>query len=501
MCLLASCATQGTPQAEPTRTPTSVTPEASTTPAVATIDVRPPAVAGAFYPADPAQLQAMVNSLLSQARKLPQEPIALIVPHAGYVYSGAVAAAAFKQLEGREYDAIVVLGTNHVAPGFRQVSVWASGAYSTPLGLMPVDSDLAKSILSADPEHIVPDQRVQLAEHSIEVELPFLFQVCGPQPFVPIMVGEPSWENCEALSTALVEALQGKKALLIASTDMSHYPSYDHAVQVDMATLLAISSTDPQAVREHSRSWMSLGVDSLVCTLCGEGPVLTAMMAARKLGANRATVIQYANSGDVPYGDKSRVVGYGAVMFWRDETATLSAEEKATLLRMARETLSQYLQDGTMPQYEVSEPALLQPSAAFVTLKKNGQLRGCIGHMLGSQELYRTAQQMAISAAMKDSRFPAVTQDELAQIRIEISVLSPLQWVREVDEIEVGRDGLYIVLGPYSGVLLPQVATDQGWDRDDFLHQVCAKAGLPSDAWLRGGMLYRFTAQVFSEPN
>jgi len=491
-CLLPSCAPQHTPTAAPS-------PTAAYTPTIAASDIRPPAAAGTFYPDDPAQLQEMVDSLLGQTQQLPQEPIALITPHAGYVFSGAVAAAAFKQLEGRRYEAIVLLGTNHYAAGFQRIAIWPSGAYSTPLGLLPVDSDLAQSILAADPQHIVADRGVHLAEHSIEVELPLLLRACGAVPFVPILIGQPSWENCQALSTALAKALRGKKALIIASTDMTHYPSYDDAVQVDTATLLAIQSFDPQAVVENSKRWLSRGVANLYCTLCGEGTVLTAMMAAKELGANRVTVLKYANSGDTPYGDKNQVVGYGALMFWKEETTMLNAEEKATLLRMARETLQQYLINGTMPQYQVNQPALKQTSGAFVTLKEKGQLRGCIGNMWSSQELYRTVQEMAIAAATGDPRFPAVSKEELAEIEIEISVLSPLQYVHAMEEIEVGRDGLYITLGPYSGVLLPQVATDWGWDREEFLREVCLKAGLPADAWQKGAMLYRFSAQVFGE--
>jgi AmmeMemoRadiSam system protein A len=313
------------------------------------------------------------------------------------------------------------------------------------------------------------------------------------------MIGEPSWDNCQALSTVLAEVLRGKKAVIIASTDMSHYPTYDDAVQVDTATLQAICSMDPEAVVENTKRWMRQGVAKLFCTLCGEGPTLTAMMAARELGANRATVLQYANSGDVPFGDKSQVVGYGAIMFWKGETAMLNAEEKATLLRMARETLEQYLTNGTIPHYSIDKPALQQANGAFVTLKNKGQLRGCIGHMRGSQEIYRTVQEMAIAAATEDPRFQPVSEEEMEEIEIEISVLFPMEYVHSVDEIEVGRDGLYITLGPYSGVLLPQVAAEQGWDREEFLCHVCRKAGLPDDAWQKGAMLYRFSAQVFGE--
>ncbi|MEM4725233.1 MAG: AmmeMemoRadiSam system protein B [Candidatus Hadarchaeum sp.] len=505
---LASCAAPHTPTPLPARTPTpslvstpAIAPAPTQAATIAVQDIRPPAVAGMFYPANAAELQAIVDGLLQQATQVPQEPTVLIVPHAGYIYSGAVAAAAFKQVEGRQYEAIVILAGNHYDPDFKLISVWPTGAYSTPLGLMPVDSALAEAIVAADPQHIIADRRSQLAEHSIEVELPFLLRAYGPAPFVPILIGQQSWENCQALSAALLTVLRGKKTLIVASTDMSHYPSYAEAVQVDRATLLAITSLDPQAVIANTRHWLSSGVNNLYCTLCGEGAVLTAMLVAKELGANRATVLQYANSGDSPYGDKDRVVGYGAVMFWKEEATMLllTEEEKATLLRIARETLQQYLSHGNIPKYEVSTPGLLQQSGAFVTLKKKGQLRGCIGHMTSNQALYRTVQEMAIAAAVEDPRFPPVKASELADIEIEISVLSPLYLVQDVNEIQIGRDGLYIIRGPYAGVLLPQVATEWGWDREEFLREVCLKAGLPPDAWQKGAILYRFEAQVFGE--
>lgn len=465
---------------------------------VAAADIRRPAVAGSFYPADPVELQNVVDSLLAAAQPATQEPIAIIVPHAGYVYSGAVAASGFRQLQGRHYEAIVLLACSHHSAS-PPVSIWATGAYSTPLGLVPVDSALAEAIRACDPRRIQADRTWHLPEHSIEVELPFLLRACGAQPFVPVLIGDQSWDNVQALAMALVKALRGKKALLIASTDMSHYPSYEDALQVDRDTLLAISSFDVQSVRHNSKAWLSRGVNNLFCTLCAEGAVLTAMLVARELGANCASVLHYANSGQSAYGDKSQVVGYGAVMFWREESTMLNEVEKQALLRLARATLQDYLTQGTIPRFEPTLPGLKGKWGAFVTLNEDGQLRGCIGHMWSNDELWYTVQQMAVAAATKDPRFPPVSPEELAHIRIEISVLSPLQRVEDVSEIEVGRDGLYITYGPYSGVLLPQVATEWGWDRGEFLRQVCLKAGLPADAWGRGATLYRFQAQVFAE--
>jgi AmmeMemoRadiSam system protein B/AmmeMemoRadiSam system protein A len=494
MSLVAACATS--PPRTATLTPSA---NASPTPTAAAAAVRPPAVDGAFYPDDPAELQAMVDGFLSQSRQLPQEPLVLIAPHAGYVYSGAVAGTAFRQLQGREYDAIVVLGTNHYTAGLEKMAIWPSGAYSTPLGLMPIDSQLAQAIIEAAPDHFVVDRKAQLPEHSIEVELPFLLRTVGPVPFVPILVSQPTLEGCKLLADVLASALEGRRALIVVSTDMSHYPNYQDAVQVDASTLLAIASLDPEAVIRNTRIWMARGVDNLFCTLCGEGPTLAAMTAARRMGATRTTILQYANSGDVPHGDENQVVGYGAVMFWRGETAILDQGQQQWLLQLARETLEQYLDTGTVPMYTREEPALLQPSGAFVTLKKRGQLRGCIGNMHANLELCNTVREMAVAAATKDRRFEPVSAEELSELTIEISVLSPFEYLGDPTEVQVGRDGLYASWGPYSGVLLPQVATEQGWGRKEFLNQVCLKASLPQDAWQQGAILYRFQAQVFSE--
>jgi AmmeMemoRadiSam system protein A len=318
--------------------------------------------------------------------------------------------------------------------------------------------------------------------------------------------------------------LSGKKALIVASSDLSHYPSYDDARRVDLATLAAIETMDPQQLTETLDEYMSEGIPELFTLCCGEGPIRVAMMVAKKLGANQATVLRYANSGDSPFGDRDQVVGYGAVMFWRgeknltspsttlrtgfvtsappsppQELTPLSSDEREKLLGIARQTLAQFLETGTVLRFEVSEPNLYQERGCFVTLKKGGELRGCIGNLAPARPLYLTVQNVAISAAISDSRFPQVTREELKDISVEISVLSPFELIEDVSEIEVGRHGLVIVKGQNQGVLLPQVATEQNWDRDELLHQICLKAGLPEDAWQEGAQLYVFTAEVFGE--
>jgi len=441
----------------------------------------------------------MVDGFLAQVERVEGEPIALIVPHAGYVYSGQVAAYAFKQIEGVKYEAVVIVGNNHRDPTFDKISAWAEGGFETPLGLVPIDLELAQALLQAD-ERIVFYRPVHQYEHSIEVELPFLQRVCPECRIVPVIVGEPSEENIEALSQALIKVLAGKKALIIASSDLSHYPPWDDARRVDAATLAAIESMEPDRFYATTREMMSQGIPNLVTCACGEGPILVAMMAAKGLGANQATILKYANSGDSPLGEESEAVGYGAVIFWRWEPPNFSHEEEAKLLQMARQTLAQYLKDGSMPHFEVSEPNLLRRLGAFVTLKQGGELRGCRGWITAHQPLYRTVQDSAVSAAVEDPRFLPLTLEELEETTIEISVLSPLTRVWNASEIQVGRDGLFIHLGGRSGLLLPQVAAENGWDTDEFLRAVCRKAGLPEDAW-QGSDLYRFSAQVFGEEN
>lgn len=463
------------------------------------MEIREPAVAGAFYPADPEALTEMVDRLLAEAPRYDPEPAALIVPHAGYIYSGHVAAWGFKQLAGRSYDAVVVLGTNHVEPFFREISVWARGAWRTPLGEVPIDEALADALLSAGPPlRYVPE--VHLEEHSIEVELPFLQRLFPGLRFVPVMIGEPSPENIEALAEALARALAGRRAIVIASSDLSHYPRDEHARQVDLNTIGAILSLDGELVRHTIAEWMARRIPGLATLMCGEGPVLTAMAYARHTGAVHASLLKYANSSDVPYGRKDHVVGYAAIRFAREPDPPLGEEDRQTLLRIAREAVAQAVQGKPLPELQVSSPWLWLPRACFVTLTKGGHLRGCRGEIWPRSDLAHAVQRVAVLSALDDPRFPPVTAEELPYLEYEISILSPLRPVERVEEIVVGRDGLFILAGGRTGLLLPQVPVEQGWDREAFLRAICLKAGLPEDAYRwPDARLFRFEAEVFGE--
>ncbi len=483
-------------------------------------EIRKPAVAGQFYPSDPTELSKMVEAMLSRAQKvLPSPPQILIAPHAGYVFSGQVAAWAFKQVEGSRYDAVIVIGVNHYVPGFRQISVYAGDAFETPLGLVPVAKGIANSLL----EHkgIVFDREAHRQEHSVEVEVPFVQKVLPGTPIVPIVMGEPFWDNASVLSEALAEVAEGRKLLFVASSDLSHYPAYEDAKKVDRATLEAIISMDPEVFLKTTKEWMNKGIPGLGTCACGEGPILTAMMLAQKLGLNRATVLRYANSGDTPFGDEERVVGYGAVAFWKEEgdkpapppdlpsleplvpspePVPLRPEQKEWLLKVARETIQSFLDYGFAPLYKAEEEEFQRPSGVFVTLKKQGELRGCIGEVLPRRPLLVATQRAALAAAFSDPRFPPLSREELGEVKLEISVLSIPKPLGDPNQVEVGRHGLIIVKGEKVGLLLPQVPVEEGWSREEFLKGVCRKAGLPEDAWKdKEVQLYTFTAEVFGE--
>jgi len=223
------------------------------------------------------------------------------------------------------------------------------------------------------------------------------------------------------------------------------------------------------------------------------------MQVAQGLGADTINVLYYANSGDSPYGNQDQVVGYGAVMFWRYDPPELTEVQRQELLVLTRSTLEYYLRNGKIPSYTTEDPDLVRRSGVFITLKQQGELRGCIGHIQADTPLSMAVQQVAVQAATMDSRFPPVTPDELDDISIEISILSPFHRIKEFDDIKVGTHGLRIYKDGQSGIFLPQVAVEQDWDREEWLDNLCLKAGLPAGCWKEGAAIYSFTTMVFND--
>jgi AmmeMemoRadiSam system protein B/AmmeMemoRadiSam system protein A len=466
-------------------------------------EVRRPAVAGSFYPADPQTLSRQVREFLSRApkEKVAGEIIALISPHAGYMYSGQVAAYAFKLVEGMKFDAVVVIAPSH-RTYFQGASVYDRGGFETPLGLLPVEKELCQK-LKAGSNLIQNVPQAHAQEHALEVQLPFLQATLGPFNLVPIVIGDQSYRICQALGQTIAKATLGKKVLLVASTDLSHFHSYDEAVKRDTLILEDLRNFDSQKLAQD--------LDSGKGEACGGGPVLAVMVAAKEKGANRVQVLKYLNSGDVT-GDRSSVVGYAAAVIVQSSQAStretggkkpgislgLTEEEKKTLRQIAYLSIERRLKGEKTPPGDVLTGALKEKRGAFVSLHKHGQLRGCIGSIQPTKPLHQTVEEMAAAAAFDDPRFESLTSKELKDIELEISVLTPLERIRDIKEIEVGRHGLYIKKGFFSGLLLPQVATDYNWDRLTFLEETCRKAGLPRNAWKeKDAEIYLFSADIF----
>lgn len=448
----------------------------------------------------------MVEQFLAQAAppEVHGTVVGLVSPHAGYMYSGGVAAYAYKLLQGKKYDRVVVISPSHFDL-FDFASIYDGDAYETPLGRIPVDKEFARKLASSGGSLRLSDRGHRIAgqqgEHSLEVQLPFLQVVLGDFKLVPIVMGDQNYDLCRELGIALARLLKDSPSLIVASSDLSHYHPYKDAVSIDRKTLRAIEEWDYLS--------MSRNFESRVWEACGGGPIIAAMIAAERLGARRAMVLHYANSGDVT-GDKTRVVGYGAVALVKSSDSgkgsqeaafELSPEEQKALLQIARKSVETAVREHKL--YECPDPGferLRQERGAFVTLKKHGQLRGCIGYVSPIKPLYLTVRDVAALAALRDPRFSPVTPAELAELDYEISVLSPLRRVLDIREIQVGRDGLVIKKGEAEGLLLPQVPVEQGWDRETFLRETCLKAGLPPESWRDPRTdIFRFTAFVFTE--
>jgi len=474
--------------------------------------VRSPAVAGRFYPSDPEKLKQAIGQYLDESPVVKVEnPIAILVPHAGYVYAGQIYADAYRQVMGGNYDVIVILGVNHTTAGFRGVSLSDYTHFSTPLGNVTVDQEIVAELL-AHCQDCNRERKVHTDEHSIEVQLPFL-QVLFPRAkIVPAIIHPPDLKTCTRFGQALAKALQRRHALIVISSDLSHYPDSETAARVDRETMEAIATLEPSTVASMMRK---LNFPNLDTRACGEAAILAGIIAAKDLGAKAAVTVSYTNSGENPLGERSRAVGYGAMVLARRalqsdtmklnstqsgaKATALQESEKKLLLKIARDAIRRYLTTETVPLIRNLPARLDVPQGAFVTLKKNGNLRGCIGHIPPDFALGKTVAAMAIYAAFEDSRFLPVQRNELKDIEIEISVLTPLRAVGAPEEIVVGRDGVYLVKNGKSAVFLPQVATENNWSRVKLLDNLCVKASLPKSCWKSDAKLHVFQAEVFNE--
>ncbi len=469
---------------------------------------RKPAVAGQFYSSDPIMLKADLSTLFAEAvPKQSENVIALISPHAGYVFSGEVAASAYNQLDPeKQYENVFILASSH-RMSFEGASIYNKGNYITPLGTIQVNIELANKLLKDNPV-FTSKAESHIYEHSLEVQLPFLqYKLKKEFKIIPIILGTQSASIAEKIASALKPYLN-ENNLFVISSDFSHYPEYADACEVDKATADAILLNSPGKLMETLDANDGKGIENLATSLCGWTSVMTMLYITEGRNDVRFSEIQYKNSGDSQlYGDKDKVVGYYSIVVEQVRTAgqeegfSLGEQEKQDLLKIARETIEQYVTYGKTPDIdeESLSPRLREPFGAFVTLKKDGQLRGCIGRFDAATPLFDVVQKMAIAASTQDSRFPLVSEEEIDELEIEISVLTPMRRIASADEFILGKHGIYMKKGYYSGTFLPQVAAETGWSKEEFLgHCARDKARIGWDGW-KEAELYVYEAYVFSE--
>jgi len=480
------------------------------------IMIKQPELAGTWYPGTESELRRMIDGFMERANppEIDGRIVGIISPHAGLAHSGLTAAHGFKpfMLDSDTYSGatVILIGLNHRNPGFGGISVWAKGAWASPLGTTHIDEALADSILVALGDFGDFHQGVYRQENSLETQLPFV-QYAFPKDvkIVPILFGTQSVQASMMLAEVLSQYSSRDDIVIVASTDLSHFHDVESAKVLDEKFIDAVMNWSADSVISRLQSGRA--------EACGFGTVLTLMLSAEAFGADSVVNMHYSTSADGPIGDPSNVVGYFSAAFIdtkpdgktknADNTApeeeyTLTDEQKIYLLKLARTTIEKFVIAGEAYQPEPpDDPKLAGDGAVFVTLTRDGQLRGCIGNMAPQGPLYLAVRDMAISSAVHDRRFRPVTEDELAHIDIEISVLSPMRLIDDWRNIEVGRHGVWLRRGQSSGVFLPQVGRDTGWSLERFLEELSSqKAGLRRDIYKDPKtQLYVFTVLDFEE--
>jgi AmmeMemoRadiSam system protein B/AmmeMemoRadiSam system protein A len=467
---------------------------------------RQPAFAGTFYPDSPQELKADLEKYFAQAKPAEMEGRVrtLIVPHAGYDYSGVVAASGYKSIpKDAQYKNIFIIASSH-REQFKGASVYAAGNYITPLGEVSVNREIANQLIDTETS-ISYNPKAHDREHSIEVQIPFIQHHFSKTPsIVPIVMGSSSLAAARDLAAALLPWFTSEN-LFIISSDFSHYPTYRDAQRIDKLSAEAIFSMKPELFYNALQKNSSEGVSNLATPSCGWSSIMCMLYMADRKEEIDISPILYRNSGDSPIGDKERVVGYWAIAGHEKPPEALSheldADEKKTLLAISRSTLETYLISGTLAEVpdKVLTGTLRQPAGAFVSLYMGGRLRGAIGNFAPDKPLYMIVQEMTLAAAINDRRFAPVEASELPYIALEVSVLTPLQKITSIDEFELGKHGVYMKKGDQSGTFLPQVAESNGWNAEEFFgHCARDKAGIGYEGWKKAD-LFVYEAIVFGE--
>ncbi|MDJ0764933.1 MAG: AmmeMemoRadiSam system protein B [Myxococcota bacterium] len=449
-----------------------------------------PQVAGGFYTANPTALAQEVAGFIRAAEEVPalvkQDLVGILSPHAGYRYSGRVAGYAYRAVQNKDYRTVIVMALSHRRAA-RRAAVLDRPAYDTPLGSLKVDRDLVKTLLTHASGMFDADEPMFEGEHSLEVQLPFIQVALPKAKIVPMIVAVHDDTAVAKIGQALFDVVGTRQdVLFVLSSDLSHFFPYDKAVALDTRTLGYLE-------KWQLKEW-NLAAAKRSEGMCGHRPIqaFTAFFEQYETKKRHVTRLAYQNSGDTA-GDKSSVVGYGALAFSLDQglrTASsqkedfgpYSAADRRQLMDLAKQAVAAAVQGSALSYDPPASSLLNDKGAAFVTLKKAGKLRGCIGHVIARVPLSKCVVDVARAAAIHDTRFNPVQPEELGDLDYEISVLTAPEPIAP-EEVIVGRHGLIMTSGGRSGLLLPQVPIEWGWDREAFLAATCRKAGLSLDCW------------------
>ncbi len=463
-------------------------------------DNRMPRFAGKFYPGSPAELQEELKALFDAvSEKTPDKmPRAIISPHAGYMFSGKVAAAAFSRIpENATFSKVFVLASSH-RYSFGGAAVFGSGNYVTPLGEVETDKEIA-SVLVRSHDVFRYHPGAHEYEHSLEVQLPFLQYRLGKNfQLVPIILGTDHPGDCKKIAEALMPWFLPEN-LFVISTDFSHYPAYDDAVNIDLRTADAICSNNPEELLRVIDENKRKKTENLRTSLCGWTSMLTLLYLTENQNIEFEK-IKYSNSGDAePYGDKEEVVGYWALAAYEKNLLfSIPQAVRDELLEKGKNAIENFLKTGEagFSQASNSSEILKNHPGIFVSVYIGDELRGCVGNLESKKTLDKQVQQLAVSA-VQDSRFKNPKIEELHQLSLEISILSPFRRIYSADEIIVGKHGIFIKKDFNSGIFLPHVAKRNEWSREQFLGYCSRdKAGLGWNGW-KSAELYVFETFVF----
>ena len=469
---------------------------------------RMPCVAGRFYPAGQETLKNELDTLFNSAGDSTKYSgvRAIISPHAGYIYSGIVAASAFAAIPSAQvFNNIILLGSSHRV-SFNGASVYNAGDYLTPLGRVKVNREIADKLIREN-EHFSFRAEAHVNEHCLEVQLPFIQHYFSNQPkIIPVIIGTPEISIIREISGSL-KPLFSPGNLFVISTDFSHFPSWTDAKAVDSETAGAIISNSPARLLEVLRKYKRSPLPGLSTCMCGWTAGLTLMYLTENDPDLEYIHLMYKNSGDIMQGDRDSVVGYHSFVIREKSAETgndelLNKQEEKELICIARRAIESAL-SGREDKTDVRSlpEALRKPAGAFVSLHIGEELRGCIGTVSSNSSLCDLVERMSYAAAFKDPRFPPLSREEYENVKLEISVLTPLHKINDISEIIIGTHGLLIRKGGRSGVMLPQVASERGWSVRQFLeHTADGKAGIGKDGW-KDAEIFVFRARIIEDDN